>query len=244
MLCTASRCCCKHSSKIFEQHDASVKSFAQSLRHEFVTVTRGTDCFRESTKDSPLSFRRGICSSKIAMPKIFMGQAAIRHRRDDSARCSAFCFPYWQSYLPCAYTQWLSLWSSGRSVGRSYENDCHEFSQRPRRADGFVTPPATSIACKHTRILHHAKHPALSPHHVRCVHARLRTALVEKRIFALWVARCNEISRQRRTYIWLLPDLSHSAFNPVNISKLISHITWEHTQTQDFPILAQFSLAY
>lgn len=160
-----------------------------------------------------------------------MSQAAIRHRRDDPARCSAFCFPYWQSYLPCAYTQWLSLWSSGRSVGRSHENDCHEFSQRPRRADGFVTPPATSIACKHTRILHHAKHPALSPRHIRCVHARLRTALVEKRIFALWVARCNEISRQRRAYIWLLPDLSPSAFNPVNISKLIRHITWEHTQT-------------
>lgn len=155
-----------------------------------------------------------------------------------------------QSYLPCAYTQRLSLSPSSRSVGRSVA------WKRPPRISRFAESAQNGRICysnsnlnstrrihTHTHTLHHVKTSRIvAVWHPMCTRPPASCSCSKKghEWFAdMSGSLCDEISRQERTYIWLSPDLSHYApFSPpVNIAELIGHITWECIQTQDLPIL-------
>lgn len=189
MLHAASRCCCKHSSKIFEQHEASVKSFARSPRHEFVTVMRVHRCFREFITRTAVSLdayiflkNRDTWNIRGSRVKQSNSPPTRRIRRD----VVHFVFPHWQSCVFRVYTH--SDFLCDQTVGRMKTTATY-FAFRRDRAEQRICYSNSNLNSmrEHTHILR--KHPALSPRDVRCVHACLRPVLVEKRLFAsgsLW----------------------------------------------------------
>lgn len=136
------------------------------------------------------------------------------------------------------YTHTVIFFVTKRSVGWSHENDRHEFcvSQRPRRTGGFVTPPATSIACTYSASrenIPHCRRVTSNVYMPACVLLLLKKGYSRYE----WLAMMKYLGRDACIFDYC--QISLTPLNPVNIyiSELIEHITRERTQTQDFPVL-------
>jgi len=193
MLRAASRCC-KHSGKIFATWSFSFD--ALSSRHE--SVMRSTDRFRESITRILRCFFGMLFKNREIFTWVKQQFAT-----DETIQHDVFLFSA-QSYLPCAYTQWLSLWPSSRSVDRKRKRP-------PRISCSAETAQQSWRICysnsnlnstRHTHILHHAKTSRIvAVWHPMCTRPPASCSCSEKGIRDMSGSLWWNISTETQTYI-------------------------------------------